>query len=485
MNYAIKLCLGAALLMSQAAAAAPLAQGHDKFLGGIFAPSQIEGFTNYFNQVTPENAGKWGAVNNDASKPDDMYLDSWFTGGWHGGLDNAFNLAKNNGFVFRMHVLVWGNQQPQWIANLPPNEQLDAIHEWFDALAARYNHDRGGFDYIEVVNEPVNDPPNEVQSGGDGGNYINALGGEGETGWDWALEAFRMARTYFPDSKLMVNEYNVVNNPGVLNSYMELIDLLHQEGLLDAIGVQGHAFSTGGSMDGVRSHLDQLAEFGLPIYVTELDIDGANDRTQLLSYRRIFPTFWEHPAVAGVTLWGFRPGMWRSEQRAFLIDEDGNERPALHWLRCYLQCDQVTVIPGQALPASEDSPSGRQLGEVVAHSPNGDITNWEIVGASTDPSLFTISAGGMLSIAGNACLDYAQASSHELQLVAHDSQGASEPEVFTVNVLQGNGSCVAGATPPGSDVPRSSSSGGAFGAGFLLILLALLAVGLPWYRRRD
>ena len=53
--------------------------------------------------------------------------------------------------------------------------------------------------------------------------------------------------------------------------------------------------------------------------------------------QRIFPVFWEHPAVEGVTLWGFRPGVWRTEQRAYLIDREGRERPALQWLRTYLR----------------------------------------------------------------------------------------------------------------------------------------------------
>ena len=45
---------------------------------------------------------------------------------------------KANGFPFKMHVLIWGNQQPAWIESLPPAEQLEEIDEWFAAVAARY-----------------------------------------------------------------------------------------------------------------------------------------------------------------------------------------------------------------------------------------------------------------------------------------------------------------------------------------------------------
>ena len=37
-----------------------------------------------------------------------------------------------------VNVLLWGNQQPTWMATLPPEEQLLEIKKWFAAVAARY-----------------------------------------------------------------------------------------------------------------------------------------------------------------------------------------------------------------------------------------------------------------------------------------------------------------------------------------------------------
>lgn len=303
----------------------PIAEGQEKFLGNVYSASQVVDFTSYWNQVTPENAGKWGSVE---STRDNM---NW------AGLDAAYALAKDNGFPFKLHVLVWGNQQPAWIENLPANEQLEEIKEWFQALADRYPE----MDFIEVVNEPLHDPPNMAGSGG--GNYIQALGGTGDSGWEWILEAFRLARQYFPNAELMLNDYNIVNSASNVNDYLEIIRLLQAENLIDQIGVQAHAFSTrNASATQLKTNLDKLAETGLPLYVTELDIDGANDQTQLSEYQRVFPVFWEHPAVRGITLWGFRTGMWRTQQGAYLIDQDGStERPALVWLRGYVESTVV------------------------------------------------------------------------------------------------------------------------------------------------
>ena len=83
-------------------------------------------FAAYFNQVTPENAGKWGSV--EATRN----VMNWAQ------LDIAYNLAKSNGFPFRLHTLIWGAQQPAWIASLPVAEQREEIEEWFALVAARY-----------------------------------------------------------------------------------------------------------------------------------------------------------------------------------------------------------------------------------------------------------------------------------------------------------------------------------------------------------
>ena len=218
---------------------------------------------------------------------------------------------------------------------------------------ARALADAGGSVVVnDVVPERADAVAEEIRNGGgDAGSAafdvtdrhavrmaIEALGGAGKTGWDWILASFRLARHHFPHSKLLINDYSITNTPKDAARYRHIVDLLNREALLDGIGVQGHAFSTTRDtpVSVHKANLDLLAASGLPIYVTELDIDGKDDAEQLASIRRVFPVFWEHPAVAGVTLWGFRPGMWRTPHGANLLREDGTEKPALTWLRGYL-----------------------------------------------------------------------------------------------------------------------------------------------------
>jgi GH35 family endo-1,4-beta-xylanase len=322
-------------LAPEFAAAQPLAQGQPKFLGSAFSAPQREGFAQYWNKLTPENAGKWGEVEAVRDVMD-----------WR-ALDEAYRYARQHELPFQFHVLVWGNQQPEWIRHLPAEEQRAEIEQWFAAVAERYPD----IEIVEVVNEPLHDPP--CSDDIDGGNYCEALGGAGETGWDWVIQSFQLARQHFPRAQLLLNDYSITNTPDNTRRYREIVDLLQARGLIDAVGVQGHAFSTSCEtpVQVHRAALDLLGATGLPLYVTELDIDGPTDEDQLAHFQRVFPLFWEHPAVAGITLWGFRPGLWRHEHRAYLIDESGRERPALRWLRDYVAGDAVAApepCPGPA-----------------------------------------------------------------------------------------------------------------------------------------
>jgi endo-1,4-beta-xylanase len=305
----------------------PLAAGQQKFLGSAYSKKQAADFASYWNKVTPENAGKWGSV--EAVRGEMNWT----------ALDEAYHFAKTHGMPFHMHVLVWGQQQPEWIRKLPPDEQRREIEKWFSAVAERYPD----ADFVEVVNEPLQHPP--AGSHKDSGNYMQALGGSGATGWDWILGAFRMARQHFPHAKLLINDYSITRSTKDTKRYRQIIELLQKEHLIDGIGLQEHAFETTPDVPLTvhRANLDALAATGLPIYITELDIDGRSDSQQLKNYQRVFPLFWEHPDVKGITLWGFRPGLWRDKQGANLIRKDGSERPALVWLRNYVHGTNAPV----------------------------------------------------------------------------------------------------------------------------------------------
>jgi endo-1,4-beta-xylanase len=396
----------------------PLGTGHEpKFLGSAHSPGNSLNFGAYWNQVTPENGGKWATVENTR----DVYN---FT-----EVRNAYNQARSNGHVFKWHVLFWGNQQPLWIESLSTAEQLQEIHEWLAAIAAEFPD----LEQIEVVNEPLHDPPR----GPSNGNYIEALGGDGVTGWDWIINAFTLARQYFPNAKLMLNDFSITNDGNATTTYLQIIQLLKDRGLIDLIGIQGHAFSTTGPMSTHTANIARLATTGLPIYVTELDIDGNDDPVQLASYQRIFPAFWENPAIKGITMWGYtRNGHWRRAQGAWLMYENGAERPALQWLVSYIENKLPVVTAGQTFSIAEGAAKGAVVGTVAATDADTGQTfsAWQIDGGD-GAAVFAIDAGtGSLSLIDAAALDFETKTSYTLLVSVYDGFRRSASESVKVEV---------------------------------------------------
>ena len=325
-----------------------LATGAGKFLGNAYGDVADNIFANYWTQLTPGNAGKWGTI----AGVQDTTKWNWSE------LDGEYNYAISNHLVFKDHNLIWGNQQPSWISSLDSATQAKYIEIWIRNVGQRYPK----IDMIDVVNEAMvgHNPP-------DGGgsparaNYIKALGGTGTTGWDWVINSFKLARKYLPNTKLLINDYGIINDNTATTSYIQIINLLHQQGLIDGIGVQGHRFELeGGDTSTFKSNLDKLAATGLPVYISEMDLGNVGDTgtpddpTQLQLYTKIFPALWRHPGVKGITLWGYLQGqMWQTT--CYLVRSDGTARPALLWLAQYVSSNPMGVKGNTLqLPSSYD-----------------------------------------------------------------------------------------------------------------------------------
>ena len=303
----------------------PLANGKNKFLGAATSSSIWSSFDLYWNQVTPGNDGKWGSVSPSQGQYD-----------WS-NLDKIYNYAIQRGFSYKHHNLVWVSQQPSWISGLDSATQRTEVENWIRLVGQRYPQ----MAMIDVVNEPFHGLP----------SYASALGGSGATGYDWVITAFTWARQYCaPGVKLLLNEYNVLSSTNAMQQYKRLITLLKDRGLIDGIGIQGHTFEYYGSgysypIATLKANLDSLGAIGLPIYISEFDINESNDAAQLAKYQVYFPLFWNHPAVKGITLWGYiQNDVWSSYPYTYLLLMNGTERPALQWLRTYVLKPPIPMI---------------------------------------------------------------------------------------------------------------------------------------------
>ena len=324
-------------VLALGASAQGLSSNPYKFLGNITTRGNVEaggGVPQYYklwNQITCENESKWSSVEGNRGNF------NW------GGADRAFSYARQHNFTYKFHALVWGAQYPGWLDNLSAGERLSAMTNWFNHAKAQYDE----LPMIDVVNEAIGMHQQ--------GNPMikETLGGGGKTGYDWLIKAFEMAYERWPNAILIYNDYNSILYD--IDNYITLVRTLRNAGApIDAYGNQAHELS-GISESALKNALQKQQDaLQMPMFVTELDIDIANDAQQKAQYQRVLPIMWEAPYCAGVTLWGYVLGAtWVDNSGLY---RNGSERPAMTWIREYMQSDAaknaVGPLPGTKKEAS-------------------------------------------------------------------------------------------------------------------------------------
>jgi len=276
-----------------------------KFCGNIDTrnaadPAGLE-FSKHWDQITPENAGKWGSV--QANVTGEF---KWAV------LDATYEYAQTNGIIFKESSFVWGAGTPGGGAA--------AVHveNWIRSFCQRYPNTK----LIDVVQEP---PPHTTP------NYAQSLGA-GETGmFPYIVKAFKLARKYCPQAVLILNDYYNIEYSDEQDYFIQIVNSSIAAGApIDAVGAEAHSLK-GVSAAVLKANIDNLAsKTGLPIYITEYDIGDQADAVQLANFQAHFPVFWQNSAVRGVTLWGWIVGTtWIANSG---LVQGTTPRPAMNWL---------------------------------------------------------------------------------------------------------------------------------------------------------
>jgi len=299
-----------------------LSAGKGKYLANIFSNRVSDNYTTYWNGVTAENACKWGMVEATRGRYN-----------WQGA-DAAYNYAKERNMMFRYHAGVWASQFPQWLLTLTTAEARAEVTRHLTAIAERFPL----ADQIDLLNEQLFKHQKDNQ------RFRELLGGPGTTENDyaWQIWLFEQGRKVFKNTKLVLNDYGLEGDTKAIKAQLELFKVLRDRGLVDGFGTQAHAFNVDKpAADTIKASLDLMASAGLPVFVTELDMNGGvkgrqtSDSLQLISYKKSFPVFWEHPAVAGITLWGYVSGTtWMNGTG--IVSREGVENPSMVWLKEYM-----------------------------------------------------------------------------------------------------------------------------------------------------
>jgi endo-1,4-beta-xylanase len=280
-----------------------------EFVGNITTSDGVDAegktYSRHWDQITPENAGKWGSVQSNAGA-----AFNWRT------LDAIYDYTEQAGITFKQHAFVWGSQQPSGSLS-----EAD-VKEWMTEFCRRYPNTK----LIDVVNEP---PPHTTPS------YANAIGGGTNGSWQWIINSFIWAREACPNAILILNDYSNIEYQADADRFIDIVKVIQAAGApIDAVGAQAHDLDDAGmELSTVQGFVERLyEETGLPLYITEMDIDQTDDQAQLRYYQDYFPWFRDSGYVKGLTIWGWIYGRtWSVAPNSGLV-RNGQSRSAMTWL---------------------------------------------------------------------------------------------------------------------------------------------------------
>jgi GH35 family endo-1,4-beta-xylanase len=371
--------------------------------GAAFRRSQelvnqdIEAAKFHFNQIVPENDMKWQLIH---PRPG--------VDGYNFGPADAFvEFGQKNHMEIAGHTLVWHSQTPAWVfegnheirgaaekspdgneakkesertpdtsdngnppgasgsGNQPGSrrgaggrggfgafrgfdlngphasrdELLERMREHIHSVVARY---KGKVKVWDVVNEALAD---------NGPDVLRRSPWSVIIGPDFVAKAFEFAHEADPEAVLRYNDYGL-ENPGKRRKLIELIKSLKEQKIpVMAIGSQAHC-NVSTTFEAMDQALAEIETLGLPIHITELDVNTATggqrgtgaeignntnvtqgglvedaDKRLADAYAGLFRAFIKHKeSVQIVTFWGVNDAVsWRAQGRPLLFD--GNNRP--------------------------------------------------------------------------------------------------------------------------------------------------------------
>ncbi len=425
-----------------------------KYFGNIIGGNVPGNYTANWNQVTSENASKWGSVEGTQGQYN------------FGGSDICFNWAKNNNGLFKYHNLVWGGQTPDWVNTAATATITNNINPYFKAVADHYNA-MGGLKMIDVLNEPVNTPmPGNLKAALTAGYQAEpANAADKNNQYGWAIWCFQVARKYFPNATLLINEYNIEMNWGNCRApYIAMVQAIKnapnltdgKKNLIDGVGLQCHGIN-GLSAANFKSCIDEIwNKTGVAIHLTEFDAAAdPNEAKQQSVYSTLIPVAWEHPHVAGITLWGYIQGQtWIGGNKVTgsggtdsgIMYSNGTDRPAMTWIRSYMASrPSLSCCPAPA-PFASCNGSNPPVVNFTSPANNAAFTagttiNLEVTATDADGTVASVKfydGATLLTTDIASVYNYswtnATTGAHTLKAVATDNSGNTSEAVITIKV---------------------------------------------------
>ncbi len=227
--------------------------------------------------------------------------------------DLCVDFCLKNGIEPKCHCLNYEAWIPKWLLDSEIDHHKKMLEKRFRELAERYA------DVIpswEVTNETLT-PDDEYYT-----EFSKFYKEDDFVEW-----SFRMADRYFPNNRLIINDFYQIWEPFRNNrsQYFMQIERLARNGIahLDSIGMQFHSFFPKDNEDKMAKTrynpvhlykvLDKYAQLGKKIQITEMTIpayssDAEDEDVQAELIEKIYTVFFSHPAMEAIVYWNLVDG---------------------------------------------------------------------------------------------------------------------------------------------------------------------------------
>jgi endo-1,4-beta-xylanase len=296
-------------------------------------PAYASALAKQFNMLEAEDAMKWWVLRPAQNRYDFRQA------------DELVRFAHAHQMKVRGHCLVWGRNNPDWLAQGHFTEQQlsSLLHEHITRVMKHY---AGRVFAWDVVNEALDENGNLRDS-----VWYNQPGvGFSQQATRFIEQSFRWAHKADPKALLF---YNDAEGEG-MNRKSDAIYAMAQEfkrrGVpIDGIGLQMHIPNLEVDPASLTANIERLGSLGLQVHITELDVSLPIDsngqvRAEDLSrqaeiYRTILRACLNSKRCTAVQTWGFTDKYsWIGSHsrgargQALLFDRVYEPKPAFHTL---------------------------------------------------------------------------------------------------------------------------------------------------------
>lgn len=249
--------------------------------------------------------------------------------------DSLVQWVKERGMLLRGHALIYQNSMPKWFWGRVNRRNIEKTFlNYIDTVVSHY---AGQMHSWDVVNEAIY-PQHGRADGLRNTRWLQWLGA------DFFDLVFSAAAEADPQALLVYNDTGMDRNTddgeAIRTATLKLLEKLKSQGTpIHALGIQSHIWARDTeplNQKKIRAFVGEVAQLGLKIMVTELDVKDRHlskditvrDRIVAQAYEDYLSAVLDEPAVIAVNTWGLSDRYtWLEHPKRGARDDGAPVRP--------------------------------------------------------------------------------------------------------------------------------------------------------------